>query len=79
MVRMEEEHFPQGCAEQTKTSDVHPLTTETPGSGGFSACQSSSFLLFKCPNCLHPAPSYLPKEKDSGIHLKDSFKMNKSF
>lgn len=38
----------------------------TPGSGAFSACQSSSCLLFKCPHCLHPAPSYLPKEEDSG-------------
>lgn len=27
MVKMEEEHFPQGCAEQTKTTDVHPLAT----------------------------------------------------
>ena len=46
MVRMEEEHFPQGCAEQTKTSDVHPLATETPGSQPYSVAIRAKGELF---------------------------------
>ena len=73
MVRVEEEHFPKDVLNRQKQQMSIHWSQPMPGSGGFSACQSNLFLLLKCPNCLHPAPSYLPKEKDSGHVLSKSF------